>query len=44
MEVPPRTDAAMAFISQEVPVEGLAPMSCEVVMMPTMAAQKPEMA
>ena len=42
MEVPPRTEAAMAFISQPSPPAGCAAMSWAVLMMPTSAAQAPE--
>ena len=43
MDVPPRTVAAMAFISQPSPEAGCAADSCAVLIRPIHAAQKPEM-
>ena len=41
-EVPPSTTAAMAFISNEVPLAGWLATSCDDTTMPAIAAQKPE--
>ena len=40
-EVPPRTTAAMALSSKNLPVAGCAATSCEEMIRPTVAAQKP---
>ncbi len=42
MEVPPSTDAAIAFISHDSPVFGVADTSWDVAIIPTTAEQKPE--